>query len=187
MALKIKVSPEEYEKLAALPNTVESLTSHVGLKEEVAIAIFEAVGIEGGDDVSSIAFILDEEWEALIKELRVGGDPIPLGAKSRVRKLLLIARVLMDPADGTSADAGEGESNPPAAAPSQVTAPPLPTTITTIEETAEDQPMQSQTQVIVDTGAATPGAEAAAPPTPTISTSTNKGTLCTPSWTHPSR
>ena len=78
MALKMKLSTEEYEKLIALPNTVEALANHVGLKEDAAAAIFEAAGIEGSDDFSSIAFILDEEWESLIKELRVGGDPHPL-------------------------------------------------------------------------------------------------------------
>ena len=114
MAIKMKLTSEEYEKLGALPNAVESLTGYVGVKDDVAAAIFEAAGIEGTDDFSSIAFLLDDEWETLIKELRVNGGPIPLGVKSRVRKLLLISRIMMDAAEGppTGADEDDGGLHP---------------------------------------------------------------------------
>ena len=56
MALKMKLGAEEFEKVRALPGTVEALAAHVGLKDDVIAAIYEAGGFDGTDDYSTTAF-----------------------------------------------------------------------------------------------------------------------------------
>ena len=64
-------------------------------------------------------FNLDDEGESLIRDLRINGERIPLGTKSRVRKLLIISRIMVDAVEGPPSNADE-EEGPPTGAPQQI-------------------------------------------------------------------
>ena len=70
---KLNIAPDELEGLRSSGGTIDLLFAHLGIKEDIITAVCEEGGFEPTEDAGTVAYILDEEWEALISKLRIGG------------------------------------------------------------------------------------------------------------------
>ena len=124
MAVVIAKTPEEtLREWEAQGNTITLITRYLGLGENIIHAVLEELGLSTDDHVASIAYVLDAEWEELLGTLAVGGGPLKVGVKAKLRRLLAISRMicsqpLVEEEGPVDADAGEQaarlpQSDPP--------------------------------------------------------------------------
>ena len=78
-----KVAPELLEAWEMNGNTIILVSTHLAIPMEVMAALTEQIGITPDDNVGSIAYASDDEWNGEINMLTVDGETLKLGMKSK--------------------------------------------------------------------------------------------------------
>ena len=67
----------------------------LAVPENLAYAVMSVVGCSIEDHVSTIAFVLPNEWETMVTGADIGGFPMNFALRAKLRQVLLSARILV--------------------------------------------------------------------------------------------
>ena len=88
------VPAEMFASWAAHGNRVGSILERLMLPTDVGNAVLADIGVHAGDHVSVVSYITPNEWEAMLAPPMLQGVPINIGMRSRIRQVLLAARLV---------------------------------------------------------------------------------------------
>ena len=80
---------------AATGYALKPVFEWLAVPENLAYAVMSVVGCSIEDHVSSIAFVLPNEWESMVTGADIGGIPMNFALRAKLRQVLLSARILV--------------------------------------------------------------------------------------------
>ena len=101
---------------------VIAIASFLEIPDGIMTEIYKELECVPEANCSIIAYIADDEWEQLAKNMQVDDRPIGIGMRSRVRQLLLASRVAVQAIEGPTRSSGTDASTIAAATSAAVAA-----------------------------------------------------------------